>query len=137
VNGYIFNRRWTFAARDSTRGRFLYVTVAAIGALSSSLLVLLFVRGAGTGKVEAYAAAIPPGLLPCVLLGGPRLELKPDEALVAENLCVVTGLDHVRLAGSELHLGPVLVGHTQPAGMHDTDVPGLTAVGARHRLDAL
>jgi putative flippase GtrA len=60
VNGYIFNRRWTFAARDSTRARFLYVTVAAIGALSSSLLVLLFVRWAGTGKVEAYAAAIPP-----------------------------------------------------------------------------
>jgi putative flippase GtrA len=60
VNGYIFNRRWTFAARDSMRARFLYVAIAAIGAVLSSLLVVLFVRGAGTGKVEAYAAAIPP-----------------------------------------------------------------------------
>lgn len=60
VNGYIFNRRWTFAARDSMRARFLYVAIAAIGAVLSSLLVVLFVRGAGTGKVEAYVAAIPP-----------------------------------------------------------------------------
>ena len=60
LNGYIFNRRWTFSARDTTRARILYVVVAAAGAASSSLLVLLFVRGAGTGKVLAYALAIPP-----------------------------------------------------------------------------
>jgi putative flippase GtrA len=60
VNGYFFNSRWTFAARDSTRARILYVVVAAVGAASTSLLVLFFVRVAGVGKVTAYLAAIPP-----------------------------------------------------------------------------
>jgi putative flippase GtrA len=46
VNGYIFNRRWTFAARDSTQARLLYVGVALTGALSTSLLVPLFVAPA-------------------------------------------------------------------------------------------
>jgi putative flippase GtrA len=60
LNGYVFNRRWTFAARDSTRARVLYVAVQATGAISASLLVLLFHSGAGVGKVGAYLAAIPP-----------------------------------------------------------------------------
>jgi putative flippase GtrA len=60
ANGYVFNRRWTFGARDSARARLLYVAVQAIGAASTSLLVLLFVRVAGIGKVGAYLAAIPP-----------------------------------------------------------------------------
>lgn len=60
VNGYVFNRRWTFGARDSARARLLYVAVQAVGAASTSLLVLLFVRVAGTGKIGAYVAAIPP-----------------------------------------------------------------------------
>jgi putative flippase GtrA len=60
VNGYVFNRRWTFAARDSTRARLDYVAVQASGAVSTSLLVLLFVRAVGTGRVWAYLAAIPP-----------------------------------------------------------------------------
>jgi putative flippase GtrA len=60
MNGYIFNRRWTFAARDSTRARILYLSFAATGALSSSLLVFLFVHVAGLGKVVAYVVAIPP-----------------------------------------------------------------------------
>jgi putative flippase GtrA len=60
VNGYVLNRRWTFAAQDSTRARALYVIVQAIGAVSTSLLVLFFVRVADVGKVWAYLAAIPP-----------------------------------------------------------------------------
>lgn len=60
VNGYVFNRRWTFAARDSARARVLYVTVQAAGALATSLLVVFFVRAVGVGKVGAYLAAIPP-----------------------------------------------------------------------------
>jgi putative flippase GtrA len=60
LNGYIFNRRWTFAARDTTRARVLYVVVQVLGAISTSLLVLLFHRGADVGKVVAYLAAIPP-----------------------------------------------------------------------------
>jgi putative flippase GtrA len=60
VNGYVFNRRWTFAARDSTRARILYIAVQGAGAASTSLLVLLFVHAAGTGRVWAYLAAVPP-----------------------------------------------------------------------------
>jgi putative flippase GtrA len=60
VNGYVFNRRWTFGARDSARARVLYVAITATGALSTSLLVLLFVRAVGTGRVGAYLVAIPP-----------------------------------------------------------------------------
>jgi putative flippase GtrA len=59
VNGFVFNRRWTFGARDTTRARVLYVAVQGAGALSTSLLVLLFVR-LGLGKVGAYVVAIPP-----------------------------------------------------------------------------
>ena len=60
LNGYILNRRWTFAAPDTARARVLYVVVQAAGALSTSLLVLFFVRALGTGRVWAYLAAIPP-----------------------------------------------------------------------------
>jgi putative flippase GtrA len=60
LNGYVFNRRWTFAAPDTTRARVSYVVVQAAGALSTSLLVLFFVRAIGTGRVWAYLAAIPP-----------------------------------------------------------------------------
>ena len=60
VNGYLFNRRWTFAAPDSRRARVLYVVVQVVGALSTSLLVLFFVRVAGTGRVWGYLAAIAP-----------------------------------------------------------------------------
>jgi putative flippase GtrA len=60
LNGYVFNRRWTFAASDTTRARVLYLVVQVAGAASTSLLVLFFVRVAGTGRVWAYLAAIPP-----------------------------------------------------------------------------
>jgi putative flippase GtrA len=60
VNGFVFNRRWTFDARDTTRARVLYVMVQVVGAVSTSLLVLLFVSVAGTGRVVAYLAAVPP-----------------------------------------------------------------------------
>jgi putative flippase GtrA len=59
LNGYVLNRRWTFAAPDTGRARALYVVFAALGAASLTLLVLLFV-GAGLGRVEAYLVAIPP-----------------------------------------------------------------------------
>jgi putative flippase GtrA len=60
VNGYIINRRWTFAAVDTTRARIMYVLVQATGAAATSGLVLLFVREAGVGRIWAYLAAIPP-----------------------------------------------------------------------------
>jgi putative flippase GtrA len=59
VNGYVFNRGWTFGARDSTGARVRYLAVQAAGALSTSLLVTGVVA-AGIGKGEAYLAAVPP-----------------------------------------------------------------------------
>ena len=59
VNGYILNRRWTFAARDTTRARVAYVGVALTGAVATSLRVPLFVA-IGVSMVVAYLAAIPP-----------------------------------------------------------------------------
>ena len=67
VNGYVFNRRWTFGARASARARLLYLAVQILGAAATSLLVLFFVRVAGTGKIFAYLAAIPP-VTACVFL---------------------------------------------------------------------
>ena len=61
VNGYVFNRRWTFdRAADSTRARILYFTFAVIGAAVTSGLVLLVVRMTDVGKGEAYLVAVPP-----------------------------------------------------------------------------
>ena len=60
VNGYMLNRRWTFAAPDSLRARVNYVVVQALGALASSALVWLLVRDAGTGRIGAYVVATPP-----------------------------------------------------------------------------
>jgi len=60
VNGYIFNRRWTFGAKDSTRSRALYVGIQAVGAVTTSLAVVGFVDVAGMGRVAAYLLAIPP-----------------------------------------------------------------------------
>jgi putative flippase GtrA len=60
LNGYMFNRRWTFGARDSARARLLYVAVQASGAGLTSLLVLLFVHAAGIGRVAAFLAAVVP-----------------------------------------------------------------------------
>jgi putative flippase GtrA len=59
VNGYVFNRRWTFAARDSSRARLLYVAVQLAGAASTSLLVYAFHR-AGVPRGWAYLVAAPP-----------------------------------------------------------------------------
>jgi len=60
LNGYIFNRRWTFAARDTTRSRVLYVGLQAFGAVTTSLLVVVFVRWLSVPHGIAYLAAVPP-----------------------------------------------------------------------------
>ena len=59
LNGYVFNRSWTFAARDTTRARVLYVAFQAAGAGTTSLLVV-FLVDAGIGHSLAYLASIPP-----------------------------------------------------------------------------
>ena len=45
LNGYIFNRRWTFAARDTTRARVLYVASRRSGRSRRACWSSLFVRG--------------------------------------------------------------------------------------------
>ncbi len=60
LNGYILNRRWTFAAADTTRSRLLYLLFGALGATALTLLVLLFVRTVGLDRVVAYVVAVPP-----------------------------------------------------------------------------
>src|SRR3954454_16069849 len=71
-----------------------------------------------------------------VVLRGLRLELEPDEALVADDPRVVTGLDDVRVAGADLELGAVVVLDAELAGLDDADVVHLAAVGAGDGLDA-
>lgn len=60
LNGYIFNRRWTFDARDTTRARVLYVGLQAFGAVATSLLTVAFVRGVSVPHNVAYLASVPP-----------------------------------------------------------------------------
>ena len=60
LNGYIFNRRWTFAARDTTRARVLYVGLQVFGAVTTSLLVVVLVRWLSVPHGIAYLAAVPP-----------------------------------------------------------------------------
>ena len=59
VNGYVLNRRWTFAARDSNlaRARYLAVQLAGLGATTG--LLWLFVDEAGTDRIAAYALTVP------------------------------------------------------------------------------
>ena len=60
ANNFVWNRRWTFAARDGRRRRqatrFLAVSVAAF--LVGLGLLHLLVAGAGMGEVPAQALAI-------------------------------------------------------------------------------
>jgi putative flippase GtrA len=59
VNGYVLNRRWTFASPDSTatRARYLAVQLAGLGATTG--LLWLLVSPAGLDRVGAYLVTIP------------------------------------------------------------------------------
>jgi putative flippase GtrA len=59
ANGYILNRRWTFAAPDSTHARLRYVVVQAGGLGTTVALLWLFVASADFGRLSAYAITIP------------------------------------------------------------------------------
>jgi len=60
LNGYVLNRRWTFAARDTKRARLLYVVVQVAGAAATSLLVVVLVDAGGVNQTIAYLASVPP-----------------------------------------------------------------------------
>src|SRR5437763_6231141 len=72
-----------------------------------------------------------------VLLGRLRLELEPNERVIPDHPGVVSRFDHVRLARAELGFGAVVVRDVQASRLNDSDMPRLTALGARHRLDAV
>lgn len=59
VNGYVLNRRWTFACRDSGRARTRYVLVQAAGLAATSSLLWLIVSVGTLGRLGGYALTIP------------------------------------------------------------------------------
>ncbi len=54
INGYILNRRWTFAAFDSRRTRTRYLAVQ-LGGLGATTALLWLVVTVGTSRFAAYA----------------------------------------------------------------------------------
>jgi putative flippase GtrA len=60
LNGYFFNRIWTFGAQDSARARATYVGVQLGGAVLMSVAVLFLVNVAGIGQTAAFLAAAVP-----------------------------------------------------------------------------
>src|SRR5438477_5117335 len=72
-----------------------------------------------------------------VLLGRSRVELEPDNGLVADDPGVVPRLDYVRLARPDFLLGSVVVDDMHGARLQQTDVAGLAALASDDRLDAL
>ncbi len=59
VNGYVLNRRWTFAATDSAGARARYVAVQLCGLGTTSGLLWLLVGREGIHRLWAYALTIP------------------------------------------------------------------------------
>src|SRR5919204_2047209 len=82
-------------------------------------------------------AFAPPLRAPCELLSRPRLELEPKDRLVADDPRVMTRLDDVRVARTDLLLGAVVVDNAHRARLQNTDVPHLTALASHDRLDRL
>ena len=60
VNGYLLNRRWTFAAPDSGGARLRYLAVQVGGLVAMTVLLRLLVSDAGVHRLWAYLAAVPP-----------------------------------------------------------------------------
>lgn len=59
VNGYVLNRRWTFAAPDTWRARRRYLLVQLAGLGAATALLSTLVSLAGLGRITAYALTIP------------------------------------------------------------------------------
>jgi putative flippase GtrA len=59
VNGYMLNRRWTFAAPDSNGARARYLVVQLGGLGGTTGLLWLLVRQEGLHRISAYALTIP------------------------------------------------------------------------------
>jgi putative flippase GtrA len=59
TNGYILNRRWTFASPDSRRARGRYFVVQLVGLGATSGLLWVFVHIGDATRLAAYAVTIP------------------------------------------------------------------------------
>ena len=88
-------------------------------------------------------SALPPySLRPAVsafreLLGSPGLELEPDDGLVADDPCVVSGINGVGLTWADLLLGAVVVDDAHRARLQQADMAHLAPFASDDRLDAL
>lgn len=60
LNGYLFNRRWTFDARDSTRTRLAYVAVQVAGLGATVALVSALREATDAPGLVVYVAAAGP-----------------------------------------------------------------------------
>lgn len=60
INGYVWNRRWTFAAADSSRARAAYLCVQVFGLGATSLLAAALGRIGGLGATAVYVLTVPP-----------------------------------------------------------------------------
>ena len=72
-----------------------------------------------------------------VLLSRTRLELEPHEALVANHPRIVTGFNHVRIAGPELNVRAILVLDAQTPCVNNAHVSCLAAFGSSNGFHAL
>jgi len=59
ANGYVLNRRWTFAAADTWRARRRYLLVQLAGLGATTALLWILVSAASLGRITAYALTIP------------------------------------------------------------------------------
>jgi putative flippase GtrA len=59
LNGYILNRRWTFACSDTAKARARYLVVQFGGLGATTALLWLVVTLGATGRLLGYALTIP------------------------------------------------------------------------------
>ncbi|MGC9974609.1 MAG: GtrA family protein [Gaiellaceae bacterium] len=60
VNGYVWNRRWTFGVPDCTRARAAYLCVQILGLGATSLLTSILGRVHSLGATTVYLLTVPP-----------------------------------------------------------------------------
>jgi len=59
ANGYLLNRRWTFASPDTREARLKYLIVQLGGLAATTALLWLLVSSGAVDSLAAYAVAVP------------------------------------------------------------------------------
>ena len=72
-----------------------------------------------------------------VFLSRSRLELKPDETVVAKRPRIVTGFDQIRISWPQFDLSAILVLDGQTPGVNDAQMSCLAAFGSRNGFHAV